>query len=69
MCYIKEEHDGSQRYKARLVVKGFQQKECIDYTDVLDVVKLSTIWLVLSIVARDNIHLEYLDVKTTFFLW
>ncbi|KAE8654176.1 E3 ubiquitin protein ligase upl2, putative isoform 2 [Hibiscus syriacus] len=24
---IKEEHDGSKRYKARLVVKGFQQKE------------------------------------------
>ena len=24
---IKNEHDGSKRYKARLVVKGFQQKE------------------------------------------
>ena len=24
---IKEEHDGNKRYKARLVVKGFQQKE------------------------------------------
>ena len=24
---MKEEHDGSRRYKARLVVKGFQYKE------------------------------------------
>ena len=24
---VKEEHDGSKRYKARLVVKGFQQKK------------------------------------------
>ncbi|KAE8680077.1 hypothetical protein F3Y22_tig00111392pilonHSYRG00241 [Hibiscus syriacus] len=25
---IKEEHDGSKRYKARLVVKGFSEKKC-----------------------------------------
>ncbi|KAE8735860.1 Cytochrome P450 90B1 [Hibiscus syriacus] len=36
---IKEEHDGSKRYKARLVVKGFQQKEAAEnlHLEQLDV--------------------------------
>jgi len=64
---IKEEHDGSKRYKARLVVKGFQQKEGVDYIEIFSlVVKLNTIKTVLSIVVSEELHLEQLDVKTAF---
>ena len=64
---VKEEHEGSKRYKSRLVVKGFQHKEEIDYTDIFSpVVKLNTIITVLIIVASEDLHLKQLDVKTTF---
>ena len=64
---IKNEHDDSKRYKAKLVVKGFQQKEGIDFTKIFSpVVKMSIIRLVLGMVATENLHLEQLDVKTTF---
>ena len=64
---IENEHDGSKHQKARLVVKEFQQKEGIYYTEIFSpVVKMSTIRLVLGMVAVKNLHLEQLDVKTTF---
>uniref|UniRef100_A0A803MH37 CCHC-type domain-containing protein n=1 Tax=Chenopodium quinoa TaxID=63459 RepID=A0A803MH37_CHEQI len=63
----KKEHDDSKRYKARLVVKGFQQKEGVDYNEIFaPVVKLNTIRTVLSIVAIEDLYLEQLDVKTAF---
>ena len=45
----------------------FQQKEGIDYIVIFTlVVKLITIRVVLSTVAVENLHLEQLDMKTTF---
>ena len=64
---IKKEHDGRKRYKARLVVKGFQQKKGIDYSYIFSpIVKMLTIKLALGMVAAENLHLEQLDVKRAF---
>ena len=64
---VKQESNGDKRYKARLVVKGFEQKEGIDYTEIFSpVVKMTTIRVVLSMVAAENLFLEQLDVKTAF---
>ena len=64
---IKNEHDDSKRYKARLVVKGFQQKEGIDYTKIFSpVVKMLMIRLALGMVVVENLHLKQLDMKTAF---
>jgi ATP-binding cassette subfamily B (MDR/TAP) protein 1 len=64
---LKEEVDGKKRFKARLVVKGFAQKEGIDFAEIFSlVVKMTSIRTILSLVAVEDLHLEQLDVKTAF---
>ena len=55
-----------RRYKARIVVKGFQQKKGMDFDEIFaPVVKMTSIRMVLSIAASMNLEVEQLDVKTT----
>ena len=64
---MKNEADGTKRYKARLVVKGYAQKEGIDFQEIFSpVVKMTSIRVILSMVAVEDLHLEQLDVKTSF---
>ena len=55
------------RYKARIVVKGFRQKKGVDFNDIFaPVVKMTSIWMVLSIAASMNLEVKHWDVKTAF---
>ena len=55
------------RFKVRLVVKGYSQREGIHYQDVFSpVVKHVSIRFMLSIKVNLDSELEQLDVKTVF---
>eukprot|EP00253_Pinus_taeda_P028582 PITA_28582 len=60
-------NDTEDRYKARLVTKGFSQKAGIDFHEIFSpVVKIISIRNVLALVALLDLELQQLDVKTAF---
>jgi hypothetical protein len=65
---VKHNADGGvERYKARLVARGFTQTEGIDYHETYSpVVKMTSIRVLLSIVAIHDLELHQMDVKTAF---
>jgi len=64
---LKEKYGGRKRYKDRLVVKGFAQKKGIDFDEIFFlVVEMTSIRTILSLVVAEDLHLEQLDVNTTF---
>ena len=56
-----------ERYKARLIAKGFTQKEGIDYKEAFSLVtKKDSLRIILALVAHFDFELKQMDVKTTF---
>ncbi|KAL6329388.1 hypothetical protein AAG906_017702 [Vitis piasezkii] len=56
-----------ERYKAKLVAKGFTQKERIDYMETFSPVsKKDSLRIILALVAHFDLELQPIDVKTTF---
>ena len=64
----KMKADGSiDKYKARLVIKGYKQKEGLDYFDTYSpVTRISSIRMLIAITAIHNLEIHQMDVKTAF---
>nr|GEV47690.1 hypothetical protein [Tanacetum cinerariifolium] len=63
----KNGDDHVERYRARLVVKGYAQKEGIDFNGIFSLVVRMTIFqVVMALCATYDLHLEQLGVKTAF---
>jgi hypothetical protein len=68
ICKKKLRHDGIiEKYKARLVPKGFTQKEGDDFFDTYSLVaRITTIRVLLALAASHGLHIHQMDVKTVF---
>ena len=63
----QDKHGVLERFKARLVVKGFMQREGVDFKEVFTPVsKHATQRVFLAMVAAGDMELHQLDVKTAF---
>ena len=60
--------DGTiDKYKVRLVVKGYRQKEGLDYIDTYSpVTRITSIRMLLALAAVHDLKIYQIDVKTTF---
>ena len=57
-----------ERYKARLVTKGFTQREGIDFTEIFSPVSSKDSFrTIMTLVAHFDLELHQMDIKTTFF--
>ena len=67
MFNIKNVDKKLLKYKARLVVKGFGQKQGINFDEIFSsVVKMCSIRVILGLATSMNLELEQFDVKTAF---
>lgn len=64
----KMKTDGTiDKYKARLVIKGYKQKKGYDYFDTYSPVsRMTSIRMILAIVSLRNLEVHQMDVKTAF---
>jgi len=56
-----------EKFKAHLVAKGYAQQKRVDYDEIFSaIVRHTSIREVLALVANYDMHLEQMNVKTTF---
>ncbi|CAA6674491.1 unnamed protein product [Spirodela intermedia] len=65
---VKRDENGAvAKYKARLVVKGYAQRQGIDYDEVFaPVARLDTVRLLIALAAHEGWEVHHMDVKSAF---
>ena len=59
--------DSIKKYKARLLSKGYRQKEGVDFFDTYSpVTRITSIRMLIAIASIYNLEIHQMDVKTTF---
>ena len=59
--------DSLDKHKARLLAKGYAQKEGVDYTETFaPIAKCGSIRTLFSLAAQKGWKIHHMDVKTTF---
>ena len=55
------------KYNVRLIIKGYKQKEGLDYFDTYSLVtRISSIRMLIAITTIHNLEIHQMDVKTAF---
>ena len=64
----KLKQDGSiEKYKARLVTKGFKQMNDVDYFDTFSpMIRITSIRVLIALASIHNLVIHQMDVKTAF---